>query len=322
MKLRALGRTGIEVSDIGYGAWGIGGKMWLGGNDDESVAALRRALELGLNFIDTALVYGDGHSEQLVGEITRTAPSPVYIATKVPPKNRLWPARPGIPIAEAFPYEHIIQSTEESLRNLKREQIDLQQLHVWNPEWIGDNDWRRAFEDLKRSGKVRAVGVSINAHQPDSALELIRTGLIDAVQVIYNIFDPSPEPFLFPLAMEKNIGVLARVPLDEGALTGTITEQTQFEPGDFRERYFRGDRKKQVAEHVAALQRDLEGVPGSLAEIALRFCLSDYAVSTVIPGMRRVRTVEENCAVSDAGPLDLDTLAILRRHAWEKNFYN
>jgi aryl-alcohol dehydrogenase-like predicted oxidoreductase len=322
MKHRPLGRTGIEVSEVGYGAWGIGGKMWLGGNDDESLAALRRAIELGLNFIDTALVYGEGHSEQLVGEVAREASSPIYIATKVPPKNRLWPARPGIGIAEVFPYEYIIQSTEESLRNLQREQIDLLQLHVWNPEWIDDDDWRRAFEDLKKSGKVRAAGVSINDHQPDSALDLIRTGLIDTVQVIYNIFDQSPEPFLFPLALQKNIGVLARVPLDEGALTGTITEDTQFEKGDFRGYYFRGDRKREVVEHVEALRRDLEGVPGSLAEIALRFCLSDTAVSTVIPGMRRVRTVEQNCAVSDAGPFDLDTLAILKRHAWERNFYS
>jgi aryl-alcohol dehydrogenase-like predicted oxidoreductase len=312
----------MEVSEVGYGAWGIGGKMWLGGNDDESLAALRRAIELGLNFIDTALVYGEGHSEQLVGEVAREASSPIYIATKVPPKNRLWPARPGIGIAEVFPYQYIIQSTEESLGNLQREQIDLLQLHVWNPEWIDDDDWRRAFEDLKKSGKVRAAGVSINDHQPDSALDLIRTGLIDTVQVIYNIFDQSPEPFLFPLALEKNIGVLARVPLDEGALTGTITEDTQFEKGDFRGYYFRGDRKREVVEHVQALRRDLEGVPGSLAEIALRFCLSDTAVSTVIPGMRRVSTVEQNCAVSDAGPFDLDTLAILKRHAWEKNFYS
>lgn len=322
MKLRPLGHTGIEVSEVGYGAWGIGGKMWLGGNDDESIAALLRAIELGVNFIDTALVYGEGHSERLVGRVTGdVTASPVYIATKVPPKNRLWPARPGIAISEVFPYEHIIQSTEESLRNLNREQVDLQQLHVWNPEWIEAEDWRRAFEDLKASGKVRAVGVSINDHQPDSALDLVRTGLVDAVQVIYNIFDQSPEPFLFPLALEKNIGVLARVPLDEGALTGTITEETKFEPGDFRAHYFRGDRKREVAEHVKTLRRDLEGVPGSLAQIALRFCLSDKAVSTVIPGMRRVSTVEQNCAVSDMGPLDLDTLAILKRHAWERNFY-
>jgi aryl-alcohol dehydrogenase-like predicted oxidoreductase len=319
MRYRPLGRTGIEVSEIGYGAWGIGGKQWLGSNDDESVAALRRAFELGLNFVDTALAYGDGHSERLVGSI---APASVAIATKVPPKNRLWPAQPGIGIDEVFPYDYIIASTEESLRNLKRESIDLQQLHVWNPDWIERDEWRRAFEDLKKSGKVKNVGVSINDHQPDSALELIRTGLIDTVQVIYNIFDQSPDVYLLPLCLEKNIGVLARVPLDEGALTGTISETTKFEPGEFREWYFRGDRKRQVVEHVDALRRDLEGVKGSLPEIALRFCLSNTAVSTVIPGMRSLRSVDANCAVPDLGPLDLDLLAILKQHAWDKNFYS
>ncbi len=319
MRTRVLGRTGIEVSEIGYGAWGIGGKMWLGGDDDESSRALRRAFELGLNFIDTALVYGDGHSERLVGEL---APASVSIATKVPPKNFLWPARPGIGIADVFPYEHIMRSTEQSLRNLRRDSIDLQQLHVWNSEWINDDDWRRAFEDLKKSGKARFVGVSINDHQPDSAIELIKTGLIDTVQVIYNIFDQSPEAKLFPLARELNIGVLARVPLDEGALTGTIDVTTTFPEGDFRGRYFRGDRKKEVVEHVTALQRDLDGVNGSLAQIALRFCLSNLAVSTVIPGMRTVRNVESNVAASDAGPLPLDVQAILKKHAWEKNFYS
>jgi aryl-alcohol dehydrogenase-like predicted oxidoreductase len=318
MRYRPLGLTGIEVSEIGYGAWGIGGKQWLGGTDDESVAALRRAFELGLNFIDTALAYGDGHSERLVGAI---APATVSIATKIPPKNLLWPARPGIGITEVFPYDYIIRSTEESLRNLKRESIDLQQLHVWNPDWIDNDEWRRAFEDLKKSGKVKSVGVSINAHKPDSALDLVRTGLIDAVQVIYNIFDQSPEAYLFPLCLEKKVGVLARVPLDEGALTGSITETTTFEPGDFRDGYFRGDRKKQVAQHVEALQRDLDGVKGSLPEIALRFCLSNMAVSTVIPGMRTLRSVEANCAVPDLGPLPLDVLAILKQHAWDKNFY-
>jgi aryl-alcohol dehydrogenase-like predicted oxidoreductase len=318
MRNRLLGRTGLEVSEIGYGAWGIGGKQWLGGNDDESTVALRRAFELGLNFIDTALGYGDGHSERLVGAI---APPNVSIATKVPPKNRIWPARPGIGIAEVFPYDYIICSTEESLRNLKRESIDLLQLHVWTPDWIDDDGWKQAFEDLKKSGKVKNAGVSINAHKPDSGLELVRTGLIDAVQVIYNIFDQSPETHLLPLCREKNVGVLARVPLDEGALTGTITEATTFESGEFRESYFRGDRKQQVVQHVEALRRDLAGVKGSLAQIALRFCLSNTAVSTVIPGMRTLRSVEANCAVSDLGPLDLDVLAILKQHAWEKNFY-
>lgn len=311
----------MKVSEVGYGAWGIGGTQWIGGDDRESLAALRRALELGLNFIDTALVYGDGHGERLVGQVVREAPQPVYVATKVPPKNRRWPARPGIGIREVFPYSYILECTEQSLRNLGLDHIDVQQLHVWNPEWIHEDDWRRAFEDLQRSGKVRFVGVSINDHQPDSALELIETGLIDTVQVIYNIFDQSPERRLFPLCQERNIGVLARVPLDEGALTGQITAESRFDPRDFRSFYFRGDRKRQVEERVAALRRDLAGVEGDLPEIALRFCLSHPAVSTVIPGMRKVRHVEANLAVSDKGPLDEQVLAILRKHAWEKNFY-
>jgi len=321
MKHRTLGRTGFEISEIGFGAWGIGGTQWLGGNDEESMRALRRAMELGFNFIDTALAYGDGHSEKLVGKIIRDATHRMYIATKVPPKNRLWPARPGISIENVFPYDYILRSTETSLRNLKLDTIDLQQLHVWNPDWLYREEWRRAFEELKTAGKVRAVGVSINDHQPDSALELIRTGLVDAVQVIYNIFDQTPQQHLFPLAKEKNVGVLARVPFDEGSLTGSITEETVFDPKEFRAFYFRGDRKKQVVEHVAALQKDLAAQNASLAEIALRFTISDSAVSSVIPGMRTVRNVERNAAVSEKGPLDAATLQLLKRHAWSKDFY-
>jgi aryl-alcohol dehydrogenase-like predicted oxidoreductase len=322
MRYRALGKTGIEVSEIGYGAWGIGGRQWLGADDQESLRALGRAIELGVNFIDTALAYGEGRSEQLVGKAVREAPGKVWVATKVPPKNLLWPARPGVGIDEVFPYDHIIRCTEQSLRNLGVDVIDLQQLHVWNPEWIDCDDWRRAFEDLKKSGKARAVGISINDHQPDSALEAVQTGLIDAVQVIYNIFDQSPERNLFRLTQQMGVGVLARVPLDEGGLTGTIDENTTFPKGDFRERYFRGDRKRQVAERVAALKRDLAGVEGTLAEIALRFCISHPAVSTVIPGMRRVKTVESSCSASELGPLPADVLAKLKRHAWERNFYD
>jgi len=321
MKHRTLGRTGFEISEIGFGAWGIGGTQWLGGNDDESMRALRRAMELGFNFIDTALAHGDGHSEKLVGKIIRDATHRMYVATKVPPKNRLWPARPGIGIENVFPYDYILHSTETSLRNLKVDTIDLQQLHVWNPDWLYREEWRRAFEELKTAGKVRAVGVSINDHQPDSALELIRTGFVDAVQVIYNIFDQTPQQNLLPLAKAKNVGVLARVPFDEGSLTGSITEDTVFNPKEFRAFYFRGDRKKQVVEHVAALQKDLTAQNGSLAEIALRFTISDPAVSTVIPGMRTVRNVERNAAVSDKGPLDAATLQLLKRHAWAKDFY-
>jgi len=322
MRYRKLGRTGFEVSEIGYGAWGIGGKMWLDSDDQESLRALRRAFELGVNFIDTALVYGDGHSEQLVAQVLRDAPHKVYVATKVPPKNRLWPARPGIGIEEVFPYDYIIRCTEESLRNLGLETVDLQQLHVWNPEWLDREEWRRAAEDLKRAGKIRAFGISINDHQPDSALEVIQTGLIDTVQVIYNIFDQSPEKNLFPLCQKLDIGVIVRVPLDEGGLTGKITPETRFPPGDWREEYFKGDRKRQVWERVQAIQRDIEGlVEGTIAEVALRFCLSHPAVSTVIPGMRRVQTVESSCSVSDLGPLPENVIQVLRRHAWPRNFY-
>jgi aryl-alcohol dehydrogenase-like predicted oxidoreductase len=293
----------------------------LGGSDDESVAALQRAIELGLNFIDTALAYGDGHSEKLVGKVSKSAKKKVFIATKVPPKNKLWPARPLIGIEEVFPHDYIVECTEQSLKHLGVERIDLQQLHVWNPEWVKSEEWRRAFEDLKKAGKVGAVGVSINDHQPDSALEIVETGLIDSVQVIYNIFDQTPERHLLALAQAKNVGVIARVPFDEGSLTGTIAETTKFEPSDFRNRYFSGDRKKQVVEHVNALLKELGSQEGPLPEVALRFCLSHPAVSTVIPGMRTKRNVEANCAASDKGPLPAKTLQILKKHSWQRNFY-
>jgi len=322
MKLRQLGRTKFEVSEIGYGAWGIGGSMWIGASDKESLAALTRAIELGVNFIDTALVYGNGHSEELVGRVAGDASHKVYVATKVPPKNRLWPAPAGVGIEEAFPSDYIVRSAEESLKNLRLDAIDLLQLHVWNPEWTGRDEWRRAFEDLKKQGKVRAFGISINNHEPDSALGIIETGLIDTVHVIYNIFDQSPERNLFPACIKHNIGVLARVPLDEGSLAGRITEDTVFPEGDFRNHYFRGDRKKQVVDHVAAIVRDL-GLENAnhLPEVAIRFCLSHPAVSTVIPGMRSIGSVEGNVMASGQGPLPASALEALRRHAWDRDFY-
>jgi aryl-alcohol dehydrogenase-like predicted oxidoreductase len=322
MKHRPLGKTELEVSEIGFGAWGIGGTLWIGASDKESLEALERALALGVNFIDTALVYGDGHSEELVGQVVRAAVRKVSVATKVPPKNRLWPAPPGIGIEEVFPREYIFRCTEESLKNLGIEIIDLQQLHVWNPEWVDREEWKRSVEDLKKQGKVRAFGISLNNHEPDSALGVIETGLIDAVQVIYNIFDQSPEANLFPACVKHKIGVIARVPLDEGALTGRLREDTVFPEGDFRNNYFGGERKKQVVEHVSALTRDL-GLETStdLASIAIRFCLSHPAVSTVIPGMRTIRSVEGNAMASGQGPLPEGMLEILHRHAWNRDFY-
>jgi aryl-alcohol dehydrogenase-like predicted oxidoreductase len=233
--------------------------------------------------------------------------------------NRIWPAKPGTCIKEVFPHRYVMESTETSLRNLGRDTIDLQQLHVWNPEWLESDEWRRAFEDLKRSGKVRFVGVSINDHQPDSALGLIETGLIDTVQVIYNIFDQAPGYKLFPACLKHNVGVLARVPLDEGSLTGAISDASEFDPGEFRAMYFRGDRKQAVVARVARLAAELEGQP--LPEVALRFSITPEAVSTSIPGMRRVRHVEANVRAADLGALPPELAARLGRHLWVKNFY-
>ncbi len=297
--------------------------MWFGGTDKESLTALRSSLHAGVNFIDTALAYGEeGHSERLVGQIASESDATIFIATKVPPRNQMWPARPGIGIDEVFPYDYIIECTERSLKNLGLEVLDLQQLHVWNPEWLERDEWRRAIEDLKKAGKVRAFGISINDHQPDSAVGIINTGMIDTVQVIYNIFDRTPEKTLFPLCREKNIGVIARVPFDEGALTGRITEDSTFEEKDFRAMYFRGDRTKEVARHVDALVRDLEIDRHDLPLIALRFILSNPAVSTVIPGMRSVSSVDMNVRAPMLGPLPEPFLDIVRAHAWDKNYYS
>lgn len=322
MNYRKLGRTGWDASEIGYGAWGISGRQWIGAQDSDSLRALRAAMDAGVNFIDTALAYGDGKSEELVGQAVRESGLQVRVATKVPPKNRIWPARPEIGIEEVFPYDHIMASTEQSLRNLGCESVDLQQLHVWNPAWIDRDEWRRAFEDLRTSGKAKAVGVSINDHQPDTAIGLIETGLIDTVQVIYNVFDRSPEKSLFPACLKHRVGVLARVPFDEGSLTGRIHEDTVFPEGDFRNSYFRGDRKREVAERVHAIAADL-GLPdlSHMPATAIRFCLSHPAVSTVIPGMRSISSVEGNVAASAQGPLGAEVLDLLRRHAWERNFY-
>jgi aryl-alcohol dehydrogenase-like predicted oxidoreductase len=320
MHHRKLGRTGIDVSEIGYGAWGIGQKQWIGASDTESLAALNRAVALGLTFVDTALAYGEGHSEKLVGRVIARHPH-VHVGTKIPPRNRIWPARSGVSIDEVFPYDYVMECTDASLRNLGVESVALQQFHVWNPEWLESDEWRRVVEELKKSGKARAVGISINDHQPDSALEILETGLIDTVQVIYNIFDQSPEVNLFPLCQELNIGVIARVPLDEGALSGNVTKHTKFPAGDFRESYFQGDRKAQVDERVHALLEDLQIPREALAQMAVRFCLSHPAVSTVIPGMRTIRHAESNCAACGMGPLPEAMLALLKRHAWGRNFY-
>jgi aryl-alcohol dehydrogenase-like predicted oxidoreductase len=321
MRTRSFGRIGVEVSELGYGAWGISRVEWIGADDERSMRSLHLAVGRGVTFFDTALAYGDGHSEELVGRLLREASAPLFVATKVPPKNRRWPAVRGIPAEDVFPGEHVERCTERSLRNLGVDALDLQQLHVWSAEWIGQGDWVETVERLKAAGKIRAFGVSLNDHEPDAALPLIEGGVVDTVQVIYNVFDQSPEERLFPAARAAGVGVIARVPFDEGSLTGRITPDTEFPPGDFRTEYFAGGRKQEVWERVNAIARDLDVPLERLPEIALRFCISQPAVSTVIPGMRTPENVEANVAAVARGPLSDEERAILRRHRWERSFY-
>lgn len=320
MRYRQLGRTGFNVSEIGFGAWGIGKQMWVGAEDKESLRALHQAVDAGLNFIDTALAYGDGYSEKLVGRFVKERKERIYVATKVPPKNRMWPAKGAL--KEVFPPEYITDCAETSRRNLGVEAIDLLQLHVWDPGWLKEDSWYQALRTLQEQGKVRFIGISINDHEPNSAVELVRSGKIDAVQVIYNIFDQSPEDQLFPLCQEKNVGVIARVPFDEGALTGHITPETTFPKKDWRNYYFKGNRKQQVFERVEKLKTLLDGEARTLPELALKFCVSHPAVSSVIPGMRTAAHVESNLNVSEVPRLSPGMIEKLRQHRWEKNFYS
>jgi aryl-alcohol dehydrogenase-like predicted oxidoreductase len=321
MQYRKLGKTELEVSELGYGAWGIGKANWVGAEDDESLRALHRAIDRGVNFIDTALGYGKGHSETLVGQVVREVDGPVYVSSKIPPKNLVWPARPGTPANDAFPADWVVECTEKSLSNLGLETIDVQQFHVWSDEWVGQGDWADAIDRLRSQGKIRFFGVSINDHQPGTAVKLVESGLVDTVQVIFNIFDQSPADQLFPAVKTAKVGVIVRVPFDEGGLTGKVNPDTEFPEGDFRNNYFGGDRKEQLWEHVQAIAKDL-GIPTQrLAELALRFCISHPAVSTVIPGMRSTANVDANAAAVDLGPLSTEQLQVLAHHRWERNFY-
>lgn len=316
MNYRTFGRTGWQVSEIGYGMWGMGG--WTGSDDEQSLQSLQLAVDLGCTFFDTAWGYGKGHSERLLNRLVKANPDKkLYTTTKIPPKNFQWPSRRGDPVSNAFPPDHIREYTEISLENMGVETIDLIQFHVWEDDWAEDEGWQRAMDDLKREGLIAAVGVSINRWEPWNALRTIRTGQIDAIQVIYNIFDQAPEDELFPLCREMNVGVIARVPFDEGTLTGTLTKETTWPEGDWRNSYFVPENLHSSVDHADALKPVVpEGM--TMPEMALRFILSNPDVSTVIPGMRQEQHVRANIATSDAGPLSDDLMAELRRHRWDR----
>jgi aryl-alcohol dehydrogenase-like predicted oxidoreductase len=317
MRYRQFGGTGWDVSEIGYGMWGMAG--WSGSEDDESLASLDRAIALGCNFFDTAWAYGDGHSEVLLGRTLKRHPETrLYSATKIPPKNRKWPARPEYTLDEVYPADYIREYTEKSLTNLGLSTVDLQQFHVWSDTWADDDRWQRAVSRLKEEKLVRAIGISINRWQPENVLRALDTGLIDAVQVVYNVFDQSPEDLLFPACREKNIAVIARVPFDEGSLTGTLTAESRWPEGDFRNSYFRPENLAPTLERVERL-RPVVPAGMTMPELALRHILESDDVSTVIPGMRKARHVEENISVSDGRKLPAALMDELRRHRWERS---
>jgi aryl-alcohol dehydrogenase-like predicted oxidoreductase len=325
MNYRRFGRTGWHVSEIGYGMWGMAG--WTGSEDAESLAALQRSVDLGCNFFDTAWAYGDGHSEELLGKIVRdnsdnaTSGGPdkkLHVATKIPPKNRRWPSRREFSLEESYPPDYIEEYVHKSLKNLGLPTIDLMQFHTWEDAWMNDDRLQRSIEKMRSSGKVRAVGISLNRWEPWNGIRAVRAGIVDSVQVIYNIFDQNPEDALFPACREKDVAVIARVPFDEGTLTGTLTVNSSWPKGDWRNTYFVEENLKSSVRHADALKA-LVPTGSAIPEMALRFILNNPDVATIIPGMRKTRHVEENIAASARGPLPADLHAKLQKHRWDRS---
>jgi aryl-alcohol dehydrogenase-like predicted oxidoreductase len=316
MRYRRFGRLDWKVSEVGYGMWGIGG--WAGADDEESFRSLQRAVDLGCNFFDTAWAYGDGRSEKLLGKLVRANPGKrLYTATKIPPKNLEWPSRREYSLDDCFPPDHIKEYVNKSLENLGLDSLDLIQFHTWEDEWEEDHRWVKAIEELRSQGMIHAVGISINRWEAWNGVRAVRSGLVDAVQVIYNIFDQNPEDDLFPACKEMDVAIIARVPFDEGTLTGTLTKESTWPAGDWRNTYFVPENLQASVEHAEALKpvvpKDM-----TMPEMALRFILDNPLVSTVIPGMRKTAHVEANLAVSDAPSLTQDLHAQLKSHRWDR----
>lgn len=320
MRSRRMGRTGWSVGDVGFGMWGVGGGAggWSGADDEASGAALRLAVDLGCTFFDTAWIYGEGHSERMLGALLRERPAAgIRVATKVPPMNRRWPSTRGSRLEEVFPDDYVWRQVALSRENLGVERIDLLQYHVWEDAWASDPRWQQQVRALKDSGQVASVGISVNRWEPWNGIAAVETGLIDTVQVIYNIFDQAPEDALFPACRQHDVGVIARVPFDEGTLTGTLTADSRWPEGDWRNTYFVPEN---LAASVERAERLRPVVPEAMtmAELALRFILHEQTVSTVIPGMRSPEHVRANLATSDAPALPPELVAELRRHRWDR----
>ncbi len=316
MKYRKLGRTGFQVSDIAYGLWGMSG--WSGSDDLQSLSSLQRSIDSGCNFFDTAWAYGEGKSDGLLGQTMASNPKKrLYAASKIPPKNDKWPALPSYKYQDVFPADHVLHYADAIRKKLRTDSIDLLQFHVWDDSWTDEPEFRSTVEKLKDGGWIKYFGLSLNRWEPENGIKALHTGLVDAVQVIYNIFDQAPEDELFPVCQELNVGVIARVPLDEGSLGGKMTIETRFPKDDWRALYFGPENLAKTVERVEKLKKTVpEGM--TLPEMSLRFVLSHPAVSTTIIGMRKPEHVRSNIATSDAGPLDTRLLNELKHHRWDR----
>jgi len=323
MRYRQFGRTGWSVSEIGYGMWGMGG--WSNSDDHESLQSLQAAVDLGCNFFDTAHAYGEGHSEKLLGQTVRAnRDQRLYTATKVPPLNKQWPASPESTLKQSYPPDHVEEYVHRSLESVGLESFDLIQFHTWDDNWLRDDRWFYKVDDLRSQRLINAIGISLNRWEPWNGVRAVKTGQIDSVQVIYNIFDQNPEDDLFPACEEMKVAVIARVPFDEGTLTGTLTKDSRWPEGDWRNTYFVPDNLIPSIERAEALKELLRkwnqehaGEPEiTLPELALRFILNNPTVSAIIPGMRKLSHVTSNIAASDAGPLPDDLFQQLKDHRW------
>ena len=321
MKYRRFGRTGWEVSEISYGMWGMA--SWSNSDDEESLRSLQAAVDRGCNFFDTAYAYGEGHSENLLGQIVRANEGKrLYTATKIPPKTRQWPATAASTLMETYPPDYVEEYVHRSLENAKLDRFDVMQFHTWSDEWMRDDRWFYKLDDLRSQKLINAIGLSLNRWEPWNGVRAVRSGQVDAVQVIYNIFDQNPEDDLFPACREMNVAVIARVPFDEGTLTGTLTKESKWPEGDWRNTYFVPENLVPSVERAEAIKKLLEEwnreheTHITMPELALRFILGNEDVSTIIPGMRKLSHVESNIAASDAGPLPRELQEKLRAFRW------
>jgi len=320
MKKRKFGNGGPEISEIGFGAWAIGGS-WGEQSDNDSLEALETALDSGVNFIDTAAGYGDGKSERIIGEFLKSRSEQVYVCTKTPPAPGKWPPSPYCKIEERYSEKYLRENVEERLSNLQMESLDVLLLHTWTRAWNDKPEALKTLQKMKAEGLIKQIGISTPEHDQNCVIQLMRDGMVDVLQVIYNIFEQEPAAQLFPVAQETGTGIIVRVAFDEGVLTGKYTGNETFGPDDFRSNYFAGDRLERGVRRTEKIKKEFKESDYSMPELALKFALSHDAVSTVIPGIRNQQQAIMNTAVSALPELSEDVLIRLREHSWNRGFW-